>query len=154
MVQLVRHSSIHCSLTFSLVIKLSFPKSRIKLDKQGYLIFWKSQGPLLILQALSKGNTFVRTWLSLAHKSNFADHVIITTGLRRMHFPHPSIFLRWTSNLAGWFRARFHMEQHSGTGCTCNEWRFSSFYVWSFTFFCTSQFTFLPFGNSSIIMIF
>ena len=36
---------------------------------------------------------------SLAHKSNFAGHVIITTGLRRMHFPRPGIFLRWNSNL-------------------------------------------------------
>ena len=36
---------------------------------------------------------------SFAHKSNFAGHVIVTTGLRRMHFPHPGIFLRWNSNL-------------------------------------------------------
>ena len=36
---------------------------------------------------------------SLAHKSNFAGHVIITTGLLRMHFPHPGIILRWNLNL-------------------------------------------------------
>ena len=36
---------------------------------------------------------------SLAHKSNFAGHVIVTTGLQRMHFPHPGFFLRWNSNL-------------------------------------------------------
>ena len=36
---------------------------------------------------------------SLAHKSDFAGHVIVTTGLRRMHFPRPGIFLRWNSNL-------------------------------------------------------
>ena len=36
---------------------------------------------------------------SLAHKSNFAGHVIVTTGLRRMHFPRPGYFLRWNSNL-------------------------------------------------------
>ena len=29
---------------------------------------------------------------SLAHKSNFAGHVIVTTGMRRMHFPHPCFF--------------------------------------------------------------
>ena len=36
---------------------------------------------------------------SLAHKSDFAGHVIVTTGLRRMYFPRPGIFLRWNSNL-------------------------------------------------------
>ena len=36
---------------------------------------------------------------SLAHKSDFAGHVIVTTGLRRMHFPRPGIFLSWNSNL-------------------------------------------------------
>ena len=36
---------------------------------------------------------------SLVHKSNSADHVMITTRLRRMHFPRPGIFLRWNSNL-------------------------------------------------------
>ena len=36
---------------------------------------------------------------SLAHKSNFVGHVIVTTGLRRMHFPRPGFFLRWNSNL-------------------------------------------------------
>ena len=35
---------------------------------------------------------------SLAHKSNFAGNVIIT-GLWRMHFPRPGIFLRWNSDL-------------------------------------------------------
>ena len=39
------------------------------------------------------------SYCSLAHKSDFAGHVIITTGLRRMHFPRPGIFLRWNSNL-------------------------------------------------------
>ena len=64
----MRHSWVHCSLTFSLVISLAFPKSRIKLGKQGYLIFWKSQGLLLSLQALSRGNTlFVKTWLYIAN---------------------------------------------------------------------------------------
>ena len=29
---------------------------------------------------------------SLAHKSNPADHVVLTTTLRRIHFPRPSIF--------------------------------------------------------------
>ena len=58
----VRHSGVQCSLTFSLLISLAFPKSRIKLGKQGYLIFWKSQGLLLSLQALSRGNSlFVKT---------------------------------------------------------------------------------------------
>ena len=28
----------------------------------------------------------------LAHKSNFTGHVIITTGLRTMHYPRPGIF--------------------------------------------------------------
>ena len=46
----------------------------------------------------------VLTWcgtdiISLAHKSYFAGYVIVTTGLRRMHFPRPGIFLRWNSNL-------------------------------------------------------
>ena len=36
---------------------------------------------------------------SLAHKSNFTGHVIVTTGLLRMHFPRPGFFLRWRSNL-------------------------------------------------------
>ena len=36
---------------------------------------------------------------SLAHKSNVAGHVIVTTGLPRMHFPRPGFFLRWNSNL-------------------------------------------------------
>ena len=31
--------------------------------------------------------------------TDFAGHVIVTTGLRRMHFPRPGIFLRWNSNL-------------------------------------------------------
>ena len=35
----------------------------------------------------------------LAHKSNVAGHVIVTTGLRRMYFPRPGFFLRWNSNL-------------------------------------------------------
>ena len=35
----------------------------------------------------------------MAHKSNFAGHVIVTTGLRRIHFPRPGIFLRRKSNL-------------------------------------------------------
>ena len=68
MVQFVRHSGLHCSLTFSLVISSTFPKSRIKLGKQGYLIFWKSQGQLLSLQAVSRGNTlFVKAWLYIAN---------------------------------------------------------------------------------------
>ena len=36
---------------------------------------------------------------SLSHKSNFAGHVIIATGLRRMHFRCPGIILRWNLNL-------------------------------------------------------
>ena len=36
---------------------------------------------------------------SLAHKSDSAGHVIVTTGMRRIHFPRPGIFLRWNSNL-------------------------------------------------------
>ena len=36
---------------------------------------------------------------SLAHKSDSAGHVIVTTGLRSIHFPRPGIFLRWNSNL-------------------------------------------------------
>ena len=39
------------------------------------------------------------SYISLGHKSNFAGHVIVTTGLRRMHFPRPGYFLRWNSNL-------------------------------------------------------
>ena len=35
----------------------------------------------------------------MAHKLDFAGHVIVTTVLRRMHFPRPDIFLRWNSNL-------------------------------------------------------
>ena len=42
---------------------------------------------------------FFTHYFSLAHKSNFAGHVIITTGLRRRHFPRPGIFLRWNWNL-------------------------------------------------------
>ena len=42
---------------------------------------------------------FRRTVFSLAHKLNFAGHVVVTTGLRRMHFPRPGFFLRWNSNL-------------------------------------------------------
>ena len=38
-------------------------------------------------------------YFSLAHKPNFADHVIITTRLQRMHFPRPGIILRWNLNL-------------------------------------------------------
>ena len=34
MVQFVRHSSIPCSLTFSVVISLLFPKSKVKLGTQ------------------------------------------------------------------------------------------------------------------------
>ena len=50
------------------MISLAFPKSRIKLGKQEYLIFWKSQGLLSSLQALSRGNTlFVKTWLCIAY---------------------------------------------------------------------------------------
>ena len=37
-------------------------------------------------------------FFSSAHKSNFTGHVIITTGLRRMHFPRPGIILRWNVN--------------------------------------------------------
>ena len=37
--------------------------------------------------------------ISLAHKSYFPGHVIVPTGPRRMHFPHPGIFLRSISNL-------------------------------------------------------
>ena len=36
---------------------------------------------------------------SLAHKLNFAGHVIVTTRLQRMHFPGYGVFLRWNSNL-------------------------------------------------------
>ena len=49
------------------------------------------------------GNFRQRFWQfalsSLAHKSNVAGHVIVTTGLQRMHFPRPGFFLRWNSNL-------------------------------------------------------
>ena len=36
---------------------------------------------------------------SLAHKSDFAGHVIVTTELQKMHFLRPGIFLSWNSNL-------------------------------------------------------
>ena len=54
-------------------------------------------GHELVFNAINLVNIF--PLFSLAHKSNFAGHVIITTGLRRMHFPRPGIFLRWNSNL-------------------------------------------------------
>ena len=37
---------------------------------------------------------------SLAHKSNFAGHVIVTTGMWRMHFPHPGFFSEMELELA------------------------------------------------------
>ena len=49
---------------------------------------------------------------SLAHKSNFAGHVVVTIGLRRMHFPRPGIFLRWNSNL---------QQVHFGQGFAWNN---------------------------------
>ena len=49
--------------------------------------------------ALLPGDSKKYSSISLAHKSNFAGHVIITTGLRRMHFPRPGIILRWNLNL-------------------------------------------------------
>ena len=52
-------------------------------------IFSASTSPVLSLCVI----------ISLAHKLNFAGHVIVTTGLRRMHFPRPGFFLRWNSNL-------------------------------------------------------
>ena len=36
--------------------------------------------------------------------------------------------------VAGWFRARFRMDQHSGTGALAVNDGFLSLYVWSFTF--------------------
>ena len=39
------------------------------------------------------------TLRSLASKSKFAGDVIVTTGLRIMHFSCPGNFLRWNSNL-------------------------------------------------------
>ena len=59
---------------------------------------------------------------SLAYKSNFAGHVIITTKLRRMHFLRPGFFLKWNSSLKQVdFEQGFDMEQHSGTGCAFSE---------------------------------
>ena len=90
---------------------------------------------------------------SLAHKLNFAGHVIITAGLWRMHFPRPGIFLRRNSN---------QQQVDFGQGFASNNILrlvvlavndgFLPLYLRSFTFFCTSQF--LSFGNSSIIIIF
>ena len=57
-----------------------------------YLVEWLSTKELFSMK-------IVNAFTSLAHKSNFAGHVIVTTGLRRMHFPRPGIFLRWNSNL-------------------------------------------------------
>ena len=37
---------------------------------------------------------YMDNFFSLAHKLNVAGHVIVTTGLRRMHFPRPGFFLR------------------------------------------------------------
>ena len=48
---------------------------------------------------LRRGSARVVILFSLARKLNFAGHMIVTTGLRRMYFPRPGIFLRWNSNL-------------------------------------------------------
>ena len=61
--------------------------------KQFFFVFISDQN----VNGKSKRNcTMVN---SLAHKLNFAGHVIVTTGLQRMHFPRPGFFLRWNSNL-------------------------------------------------------
>ena len=54
-------------------------------------------GPSLA-ETVNIENTRISNY-SLAHKSNFAGHVIITTELGRMHFPRPGIILRWNLNL-------------------------------------------------------
>ena len=91
----------------------------------------------------------------MAHKSDFAGHVIVTTGLRRMLFPRPGIFLRWNSNLQQVdFGQGFASNNILGLVVLAVNDGFLHLHVWSVTFFCTSLFTFLPFGNSSIIIIF
>ena len=78
------------------------PRNRIKL-----LPFQQLCGPYDNVRHLKTGNKYHKNVTntsafvnhSLAQKSNFAGHVIITTGLQRMHFPRPGSFLRWNSNL-------------------------------------------------------
>ena len=115
--------------------------------------FHSAQTILFTVHADATGHAM--SLLTLAHKSNFAGHVIVTTGLRRKHFLRPGIFLRWNSN-----PQRVDFSQ----GFACNNLLtlvvvavndgFLHLHVRSVTSFCTSQFTFLPFGNSSIIIIF
>ena len=53
---------------------------------------------------------------SLAHKSNSADHVILTTRRRRRRFLHLGIFLRENPSLRQVDnRTGFDMGQHLGT---------------------------------------
>ena len=59
--------------------------------------YCRSPYAVLFLKMVSPHVAYVI--FSLAHKSNFAGHVSITTGLQRMHFQRPGIFLRWNSNL-------------------------------------------------------
>ena len=95
---------------------------------------------------------------SLAHKSDFAGHVIVTTGLRRMHFPRPGNFLRWNSNLQQVdFSQSFASNNILGQVVLAVNDGFLHLYVRSVTYFSVFlclHFCNLPFGNSSIIIIF
>ena len=72
-----------------------------------------------------------------------------------MHFPGPGIFLRWNSNLQQVdFSQGFASNNILGLVVLAVNDGFLHFHVWSVTYFCTSLFTFLSFGNSSITIIF
>ena len=56
------------STLLSLLITLAFPKSRIKLGKQGIFDFLEKPRPAIELTSSIKGNTlFVKTWLYIAN---------------------------------------------------------------------------------------
>ena len=59
---------------------------------------WQGENNWIVLPVYLISST-VKHLFSLVHKLNFSGHVIITTGLPRMHFPRPDIILRWNLNL-------------------------------------------------------
>ena len=71
--------------------------SEAKTSQNYRRLFWKASQILVLaapfsIRVSSQSRKF--EFNSLAHKSNFAGHVIITTGLQRMNFPRPGIILR------------------------------------------------------------
>ena len=89
---------------------------------------------------------------SLAHKSNCVGHVIVTTRLRRMHFPRPGFFLRWNSNLQQVdFSQGFASNNILGLVVLAVNDGFLHLHAFVISpFFCLH---FLPFENSNIIII-